>query len=128
MQECNLNPRQGLVTLTEIKNFPLELMMGYQPGWCLYFLRIYSGRFAQLCVSKGDAEEVAVVVLSLSDLGNRRIKASSKELSSKILSLQEADLWQRKRMVGQLVMEGEVGVENICVRNILVKYFRNVFL
>jgi len=65
--------RQGLVTLTEIKNFPLELMMGYQPG---------------------DTEEVAVVVLKLSDLGNRRIK--------------DADLWQRKRMVSQLVMEGEV--------------------
>ena len=62
--------RQGLVTLTEIKNFPLELMMGYQPGW-----EGLSGHWI-FFVSPGDAEEVAVVVLSLSDLGNQRIKAS----------------------------------------------------
>ena len=44
--------------------------MGYQPGW-----EGLSGHWI-IFVSPGDAEEVAVVVLSLSDLGNQRIKAS----------------------------------------------------
>merc|ERR1719458_1531709 len=69
-------------------------MMGYQPGFCIQKIWLRLKYFSSWFLSQGDAEEVAVVVLSLSDLGNRKIK--------------DADLWQRKRMVSQLVMEGEV--------------------
>ena len=54
-----------------------------------------------------------MVVLSLSDLGNRKIKARFLKIFSIFYFFaQDADLWQRKRMVSQLVMEGEVGFDN----------------
>ena len=53
-----------------------------------------------------------MVVLSLSDLGNRKIKARFLKIFSIFYFFaQDADLWQRKRMVSQLVMEGEVGFD-----------------
>ena len=65
------------MTITEIKDFPLQLMMGYQPGCCLNFCAL--NKIYRWFVSQGDTEEVAVVVLRLSDLGNYRIKASFSE-------------------------------------------------
>ena len=54
-----------------------------------------------------------MVVLSLSDLANRKIKARFLKIFSILYFFaQDADLWQRKRMVSQLVMEGEVGFDN----------------
>ena len=59
-----------------------------------------------------------MVVLSLSELGNRKIKANFQcfltcsDFSTKAnppkFFVKDADLWRRKRIVRQLVMEGEV--------------------
>jgi len=69
--------RYGLITITEIKDYAWEQL--YQPEDEL-----------------GDNEQVAVMVMSLSDLGNNRVK--------------DADLWRRKRLVYQprTKFEGEV--------------------
>merc|ERR1719270_2011748 len=67
--------RYGLITITEIKDFAWDQL--YQPE-----------------DERGDEEQVAVVVMSLSDLGNNKVK--------------DADLWRRKRLVNQPKFEGEV--------------------
>jgi len=77
--------RYGLITITEIKDF----VWNHQPG---------------------HEEEVAVVVMSLSDLGNNKIK--------------DADLWRRKRFVSQPMSEGEVNAVSNATHMIMSKASR----